>query len=64
MQLNSDSDEDEDEEEKKVHVNKQGMYLEHGFYVKDKKHIKDAAKGSKNLGAAGGGESSSKSAQS
>lgn len=37
--LHSDSEEEESEEEqkKKVQVNKQGLYLEHGYYVKNKK---------------------------
>ena len=37
--LNSDSDEDEAEEEKKQTQvnNKRGLYLEHGYFVKNKK---------------------------
>ena len=35
--LNSDSDEDEAEEEKNTSVNKRGLYLEHGYFVKNKK---------------------------
>ena len=35
--LNSDSDDDEAEEEKNTSVNKRGLYLEHGYFVKNKK---------------------------
>ena len=37
VMLNSDSDEDEAEEEKNASVNKRGLYLEHGYFVKNKR---------------------------
>ena len=50
VMLHSDSDEDNGEEEK-FQVNKQGLYLEHGFYVKNKKRDVSAGSAQPNAGS-------------